>query len=102
MNERVYIKSPRQKRAIEALLEKATLVKDLGEIIGALNPREIISQLRKQGFHNIIFTRRFATIDRDGKRCRPGEYYIPKEFSPLLEEILRNYPKLLTHDKREA
>lgn len=84
-----FIKSPRQKRAILAILEKAISVKDLGVKIGALNPRQIIFELRHQGFQGIVLTRRFTVIDQDGKRCRPGEYFICQEFKPILEAALK-------------
>lgn len=83
------IKGARQLRAIEALVENDILVQDLGSIIGALNPRQTIMELRKQGFYGIIKTRRFREKDRDKKTCWPGEYYIPKEYKPVVEEILK-------------
>jgi len=82
------IKSPRQLRAIAVLLERAVSVRDLGPNIGALNPRQIVFELRSQGFEGIIKTRRFTAIDQDGKRCRPGEYYIPQDVKPMVEKAL--------------
>jgi len=85
------IKSPRQHRAIAVLLEKAVSVKDLGPKIGALNPRQIIFELRRQGFEGLILTRRSTVIDQDGRRCRPGEYYIPQDAKPIVEKALTGY-----------
>lgn len=85
---KLYIKSPRQKRAVAALLEQAIAVKDLGAIIGALNSRQVIAELRRQGFEGIIETRRFSVIDRDGKKCRPGEYFIPEASKPMAKKAL--------------
>lgn len=90
-----YIKSARQIRALEALLNKDIPVKDLGAIIGALNPRQVIFELRQQGFDGLILTRRYTVIDQDGKRCRPGEYYIPQDVKPMLQEALINSPQTL-------
>ena len=85
-----YVKSPRQRRAVQALLDSDSMVpKDMSARIGALNAAEIIRQLRQQGFHNIIFTRRFEVEDRDGHVCRPGEYYIPAQLKSLAEEALK-------------
>lgn len=83
------IKGPRQRRAIEVLLNGSVTVKNMGELIGALNPRQVIFELRNQEFEGIILTRRFDIIDQDGKRCRPGEYYIPEEFKPTVEQTLK-------------
>lgn len=85
------IKNPRQQRAIAVLLEKAVSVKDLGPMIGALNPRQVIAELRRQGFSGIIETRRFTVTDQDGKRCRPGEYFIQQDVKPMLEKALIEY-----------
>lgn len=91
MNKRFLIKGPRQQRAIAALLAGEVAVKDLGVKIGAINPRQIISELRQQGFLGIIKTRRYTTIDRDGKQCRPGEYFISHSAKPLVEKALKEY-----------
>jgi hypothetical protein len=83
------IKGLRQLRAIEALVENDVRVQDLGSIIGALNPRQTIMELRRQGFYGIIKTRRFREKDRDKKTCWPGEYYIPKEYKFLVMEVIK-------------
>ena len=87
---KLIIKGPRQQRAIEVLLEGCVSVKDIGPKIGALNPRQVIFELRRQGFEGIILTRWFNVIDRDGRRCRPGEYYIPDSFKQIVEDALKN------------
>ena len=90
MDNVLFIRTPRQKRAIEALLkEESVKVKDLGPRIGALNPRQVIMELRSQGFDKIILTRRLIISDQDGKPCRPGEYYIPSHLKHFAEEILK-------------
>lgn len=65
--------TPREFRLLKSLAEdERVFVKDLRQQIGALNPAQIASQLRKQGW---IFTTGFiAARDRDGKPCRPGYY----------------------------
>jgi hypothetical protein len=47
---KLIIKGPRQQRALEVLLEGSVTVKDIGPKIGALNPRQVIFELRRQGF----------------------------------------------------
>lgn len=83
------IKSPRQLRAVNTLLNcDAIAVKDIGPLIGALNPRQIIRELRDQGFDGIILTRRHTIIDQDGRACRPGLYYIPECKKTAVKEFL--------------
>lgn len=87
---KLIIKGPRQQRALEVLLKECIAVKDIGTKIGALNPRQVIFELRCQGFEGVILTRWFNVIDRDGRRCRPGEYYIPDSFKQMVEGALKN------------
>lgn len=95
MAEKKFILSNRQRRAIEVLLSRESIsVKDIGPQIGALNPRQIIMELRRQGFSEIIITRRFTVYDRDGKRCLPGEYFIPTELKPDANKALEEYTAL--------
>jgi hypothetical protein len=89
------IKTPRQRRLLQALLDNADVsVKDVGPLIGALNPRQIVHELRQQGFHGIIQTRRFSVIDQDGKKCRPGSYYIPLELKSWMADELKKISRL--------
>lgn len=83
-----YIKGPRQLRVIEALIDNDVHVHDLGSI-EALNLRQTVMELRRQGFYGIIKTRRFREKDRDKKTRWPGEYYIPKEYKSVVGEILK-------------
>lgn len=91
MKDRFYIDNPRQMRAIAALLEKPILVSSLGSLIGSLNARQTISELRQQGYIKIIKTRRFTVIDQDGRQCRPGQYFIPEDSKPIVEKALGDY-----------
>lgn len=95
------IKCPRQKRAIEALLEGPISVKDIGPIIGALNPRQVIFELRQQGFDGIILTHRSTVIDQDGRRCRPGKYLILEDAKHVVQNVLKAYIDQ-TSEKRRA
>lgn len=83
------ISSGRQKRALEILLSTPSInVRELGRLIGALNPSQVILELRRQGFGDIIHTRRCVVHDRDGKLCHPGEYYMPEEFKEKVALVL--------------
>jgi len=64
MSDKLFIKNVRQKRAIQILTgKKSVKVKDIGPIIGALNPRQIIMELRRQRFWEIIIARWFIIYD---------------------------------------
>ncbi len=103
MNENLFIKNSRQKRAVQELLSRACVqVKDMGPLIGALNPRQMIMELRHQGFQDIILTRRFSVPDRDGKGCQPGEYYIPPELKHLAREALIKYTAIESTNSKAA
>lgn len=69
--------TPRQQRAINALRFKPCLREEIDRITGASNGPQIISELRKKGFD--IPCPRVNSIDRDGKPCRPGRYYLQSE-----------------------
>lgn len=98
---RIRIKGPRQRRAIEALLKSPVTVKSIGALIGALNPRQVIFELRNQGFEDIILTRRFDIIDQDGKRCRPGEYFIPENAKHIVLSVLKAYIDQTSEKRRD-
>jgi hypothetical protein len=61
----------------------------MGPLIGALNPWQIVMELRRQGFAGVIVTTYEEVVDRDGKRCRRGLYAIAPEHKPLVEEVLK-------------
>lgn len=69
--------TPRQQRTIEALRLKPRWREEIDRIAGASNGPQVISELRKMGF--VIRCIRVDSIDRDGKPCRPGRYYLESE-----------------------
>lgn len=101
MSLKVSIKGPRQRRAIEALLNQESIsVREMESLIGALNPCQVIFELRKQGFRDLIKTRRYSVLDRDGNRCLPGEYYISSENKSIIKEALKEYfPSTSAYEK---
>lgn len=95
------IRGPRQRRAVEALLTRESIpVSQIGKYIGGNNPRQTIMELRRQGFENIILTRRNKLLDRDGKICWPGEYLIPEEMKPAVRESLNKHVVLGCNAKK--
>jgi len=69
--------TPRQQRAINALRLKPRWREEIDRIAGASNGPQVISELRKKGF--VINCIRVKSIDKDGKTCRPGRYYLQSE-----------------------
>jgi hypothetical protein len=69
--------SPRENRALEALLNTYSAIfrEQIDRIAGASNGPGIIRSLRQKvtGYDGIE-TIRAESIDRDGRRCRPGLY----------------------------
>jgi hypothetical protein len=72
-----FIMGPRQERAIRALFDAPIVTRvEMDKIFGAKNSPEVIRQVRLQGFSEIILTGRLPMVDRDGKVCYPGYYYV--------------------------
>lgn len=69
--------TPRQQRAINALRLGPCLREEIDRIAGASNGPQVISELRDKGF--VIPCLPEKSIDRDGKPCRPGRYYLQSE-----------------------
>ena len=66
-------RNPRELRAIDALTNAPAVSRhDLDNIIGAANGPEVISRLRAKGL--CIPCTLIDFTDRDGNKCRPGEY----------------------------
>lgn len=92
MKQKPKIKNAKQKRAINELLKGMPIpVKDIGPLIGALNPRQCIMELRRQGFYGIIITERYNSINEYGEKTRPGEYHLAPGFQNIVEEAIRIY-----------
>lgn len=69
--------TPRQQRVINALRLKPYMREEIDRIAGASNGPQVISELIRKGF--VINCIRVKSIDRDGKSCRPGRYYLQSE-----------------------
>lgn len=64
--------NPRELRAIKALMRGPVMRERLDRIAGASNVPELVRVLRKKGLQ--IRCRRVTVTDRDGRKCRPGQY----------------------------
>lgn len=73
------IKTPREYRLLNTLFEHNRLpVKELREIIGANNVPDVVMELRRRGW--VIPCARIDFIDRDGRNCRPGVYWLDDDW----------------------
>ena len=64
--------TPRQSRAIDALVAGAVMRETLDRVVGCSNSPEVVRQLREMGIS--IDCEMVEHRDRDGKVCRPGRY----------------------------
>lgn len=76
--------TPRQQRALAALLERSRVpCKELGLLAGQNNFAELCASLRRKLGYDAIDTGTIeGAVDRDGQPCKPGYYAL----SPLGRE----------------
>jgi hypothetical protein len=87
MRKILLVKLPRHRRALKWLLEKEVVtVKNMELLCGALNSRQVIMELRELGVD--VKTRRFSMTDRDGRKTRPGEYFLLPEEKERVADFL--------------
>jgi hypothetical protein len=72
----------RQIRCLEALWLGPVMRYDLDDLIGCTNSPQVVSELRTKGIS--IGCEDIPQIDRDGRRCYPGRYYLTNKGRELL------------------
>ena len=81
--------TPRQHRALVALVERATVpCKELGILAGQNNFAELCASLRRKLGADAIATGSFDSLDRDGKPCKPGFYELTTQGRAKAVELL--------------
>ena len=83
------IKSPRQIRALQALLNGPIRREHLDRTCGVSNGPELIARLRTRGL-KIICDETQAVIDRDGCEAYPGVYSLHSESRAKAIDLLKN------------
>ncbi|MFI3187396.1 MAG: hypothetical protein QX198_15585 [Methylococcaceae bacterium] len=78
--------TPREKRAVIALLAAPIMREQLDTITGASNSPELVAGLRRRGLSALCERMKF--LDRDGRVCRPGRYHFSAEDKILAAQIL--------------
>lgn len=80
--------NPRHRRALDALLNGPVTRHDLARIAGAANAPELVAELRRRGL--AIPCQRFNFTDRDGDKCRPGEYHLTDDDHRMVGDWLKS------------
>lgn len=78
----------RQIRTLKALINGPMMREQLDMVAGASNGPEVVAGLRKKGLN--IICERVPSIDRDGKPCRPGRYYLSEADKEKAHELLNS------------
>lgn len=68
--------NPRHLRALSVLLKRPVSRENLDSIAGCSNGPELVAELRRRGLWDDLLCERIAFIDRDGRPCRPGTYFL--------------------------
>ena len=68
--------NPRHLRALATLLQRPISRENLDSIAGCSNGPELIAALRRRGLEGELLCERIDFIDRDGRPCRPGTYFL--------------------------
>jgi hypothetical protein len=87
------IKTNRQKRALQALIDcgaHGVSSRDMRGLAGALNVLELMAGLTRNGWNWIC--ERVEMIDRDGRKSRPGIYHLTPEHQKIAAELLSALP----------
>jgi len=79
--------SPREARAIRALLNHSVMRENLDTIAGCSNGPELVAGLRRKGLS--VPCDRVERYDKDGNACYPGLY----SFTPTDKQIARDWLK---------
>ena len=83
------IRTPRQARALQALLQKPVMREQMARVTGASNSPEVVSQLRKLGL--LVHCKRLNKRDRDGLPCEPGLYTLVTQSKKLAKVLLAQW-----------
>lgn len=82
--------TPRQRRALVALLERPRIAcKELGRIAGQNNFAELVAGLRRKLGQDAILTGSTDAIDMDGQPCKPGYYELAPKARALVAELMK-------------
>jgi hypothetical protein len=90
--------TPREKRAIHALINGSVMREKLDFIAGCSNSPELVAGLRRKGLE--IPCARVKRFDKDGNSCWPGRYSLTPKDRLLAQALLRRAPQARTKGGR--
>ena len=97
-NKQPIVRTARQKRAITALVKYRKLgVHELQKFAGQFNVPELMAGLARNGWEwrcELI-----DVLDRDGRKCRPGLYYLLPESLEVAREMVKEWEAATTQPK---
>ena len=80
--------NPRELRAIAALLKRPHWRKEIDSVAGCANAPDLIARIIHRGLD--IRCKRETVIDRDGRKCRSGIYYLTAAAIRQVKNWLKN------------
>lgn len=80
-------RNPRHLRALSSFMRGSIDREVLDERAGCRNAPELVAELRRRGLE--LPCHRNFNVDRDGRVCRTGTYYLTSMDRMLIEEWLR-------------
>jgi hypothetical protein len=83
------IKSPRQIRALQALLNGPVTREQLDRMAGASNSPDVVASLKRHGLRIACDTSQPVT-DRDGRKAYPGVYSLHADDRAKVIALLKN------------
>lgn len=69
--------NPRELRLLHLLLRRPSASRDqIASEVGAINVPDLVLRVRQNGLGDHLACRRIDVIDRDGRKCYPGTYFL--------------------------
>lgn len=92
--------SPREQRFINCLLKRPHSRKELGDLVGSLNVCDVKYRLVNKDLD--IRCKRIEVIDRDGRKTRPGIYYLPGDQKEKAKKMVERVATQSTIDNQNG
>lgn len=79
--------TPRETRALRALMNRPIMRENLDNIAGCSNGPELVAGLRRKGL--VVPCDKVERFDKDGNACYPGQYSLTVDDKAVVAEWLR-------------
>lgn len=87
--------NPRYLRVLAALIWRLLMREEVDRVAGCSNGPQLVKEIRKAGL--AVPCKRLNFRDRDGRRCRPGQYCLTDNDRKLIREWLERTPQVRHH-----